>query len=131
MVTRPNAAANPGHCFETYEPNLLNQITGVISSPPFLYQTGYAFDGNGNVRQVQKQLMDDGTPPSPVWGGLEVRRFEYDSENHPLRQLVGNLDGSLGQLTQYRYDSSGKLSHHRHPRRTVHSPLVRRKASAR
>lgn len=97
-VTNPN-----GHT-TTFTYNALNQLTKAVAPSPFLFETHYSYDVNGNLIQTDRQAASSPGPrpalsPTDDW---QSTVYTYTT----LDQLASVKD-DLGNTTAFTYDVNG------------------------
>jgi RHS repeat-associated protein len=80
----------------TFAYNALNWLTSVTN--PLGYQTKYTYDGNGNVKKVERQANSAGTS----W---QTTQYTYTAAN-----LLKTITNPLNKVTTYNYDDNNNLS---------------------
>lgn len=91
---RVTSVTTPDGATTQYEYNALDQVTKVIGPAPFEYETLYAYDHNGNRKEVKRQTSD----PQNPW---QINQFTYDQWG----KLTQTKD-ALGNETFYEYDKN-------------------------
>ncbi len=90
----------------TFEYNALNQLTKTVAPSPFLFETYFSYDANGNLIQVDRQASTSpGTRPatgtSSPTDGWQTTRYTHTS----LDQVASIID-DLGNTTSFTYDAN-------------------------
>ena len=104
-VTSVTDANNQASTF-TY--NALNQLEKVTAPAPFLFETDYSYDANGNLIQVDRQATASAPGPRPPLGTTSpTDDWQSTLYAYTVLDQLASLTDDLGQVTAFTYDTNG------------------------
>ncbi len=101
-LTTPNGATT------RFLYNDLNQLTTTIAPSPFLYETRYRYDANGNLAQADRQATTTLPGPPPALGTTNpADDWQSTVYTYTLLDQLASITDDLGHTTAFTYDRNG------------------------
>ena len=107
-VGNVTSLTNANSKITAFQYNLRNQLMKVIASSPFVFETRYRYDANGNLAQADRQAKTTapGTQPSP---GTTSPTDDWQSTVYTYTMLdqLQSVTDDLNHTTSFTYDKNG------------------------